>query len=47
MAGLLTIYLLGVAQGSVLNSLVNGASQPGLLHEVFHDFRHAVGFPCH
>jgi Probable cobalt transporter subunit (CbtB) len=40
--GLVTIYFLGVDQGSVS---VTGKGM--LLHEIFHDARHTLGFPCH
>ena len=40
--GIIAIYFLGVDQGSV------SISGPGmLLHELFHDARHSLGFPCH
>ena len=40
--GVVTIYFLGIDQGSVS---VTGDGL--LLHEVFHDARHSLGFPCH
>ncbi|MEE9203176.1 MAG: CbtB-domain containing protein [Dehalococcoidia bacterium] len=37
-----------MAQGDALGALVGQAgSQQGVLHELFHDVRHAAGFPCH
>ncbi|MBI2318435.1 MAG: CbtB-domain containing protein [Chloroflexi bacterium] len=42
------LYLVGLDQGDAL-SLVQGdfARDQNLLHEFFHDVRHAAGFPCH
>lgn len=42
------LYLVGIDQGHML-ALVQGqiAFDVNLLHEVFHDARHAAGFPCH
>jgi Na+/proline symporter len=40
--GIAGIYFLGVDQGSVS---VTGDGL--LLHELFHDARHSLGFPCH
>jgi hypothetical protein len=45
---LFALYLTGMDQGHLL-SLVQGqvAFDTNLLHEFFHDARHAAGFPCH
>ena len=45
---LFALYLTGIDQGHLL-SLVQGkiAFDTNLLHEFFHDARHAAGFPCH
>lgn len=40
--GVTAIYFLGIDQGSVSVS-----GEGGLLHEMFHDARHTLGFPCH
>ncbi len=40
--GIAAIYFLGIDQGSVS---VTGDGL--LLHELFHDARHSLGFPCH
>ncbi|GAQ41230.1 cobalt transporter [Mycobacterium pseudoshottsii JCM 15466] len=39
---LLAIYFVGIDQGAV--SLVGGDTH---VHELFHDARHLLGFPCH
>lgn len=43
-----TSFALGYDQGQLL-SIVLGeqAYDENLLHELFHDTRHALGFPCH
>ena len=42
------LFLVGLAQGDVFGALLGQAgSQQGVLHELFHDVRHAAGFPCH
>lgn len=45
---LLGLFVIGFDQGQIM-SLVQGdlAYQTNLLHEFFHDARHAAGFPCH
>ncbi len=45
---LFALYLTGMDQGHLL-SLIQGnvALDTNLLHEFFHDARHAAGFPCH
>ncbi len=45
---LFALYLTGIDQGHLL-SIVQGkiAFDTNLLHEFFHDARHATGFPCH
>ncbi|MDP6099973.1 MAG: CbtB domain-containing protein [Dehalococcoidia bacterium] len=48
LAALAGLFLIGIAQGEAINALAGQAtSQQGLLHELFHDVRHAAGFPCH
>lgn len=48
LAALGGLFLLGLYQGEAVNALVGQASyQQSLLHELFHDMRHAAGFPCH
>jgi hypothetical protein len=42
LVGVTAIYFLGIDQGSVS---VTGDGL--LLHELFHDARHSLGFPCH
>lgn len=46
--GLFALYVLALDQGFLL-SLVQGARafDINLIHELFHDARHAAGFPCH
>lgn len=40
LAALLVLYVMGLDQGAV--------SQSGtLMHELMHDGRHLLGFPCH
>ncbi|MCS6767882.1 MAG: CbtB domain-containing protein [Candidatus Nitrosocaldus sp.] len=41
-------FALGYDQGQLL-SIVSGeqAYEENFLHELFHDTRHALGFPCH
>jgi cobalt transporter subunit CbtB len=45
---LFALYVMAFDQGFLL-SLVQGAKafDINLIHEVFHDARHAAGFPCH
>ena len=45
---LLGLFTIGLDQGQLLG-LFQGdvASQYNLIHEFFHDARHAAGFPCH
>lgn len=40
--GVMAIYFLGIDQGSV-----SVTGEGALLHEMFHDARHSLGFPCH
>lgn len=40
--GVIAIYFLGIDQGSV-----SVTGEGALLHEMFHDARHSLGFPCH
>tara|TARA_B100000315_G_C14085134_1_gene366642 strand:- start:198 stop:413 length:216 start_codon:yes stop_codon:yes gene_type:complete len=45
MAGL---FLIGLDQGQTLSTIMGQtAYQQNLLHELFHDVRHAAGFICH
>ena len=48
LAGLFAFYLVGLDQGMLL-SLVQGnvAFDQNVIHELVHDARHAMGFPCH
>ena len=43
-----TIFIMGYDQGQLF-SIVHGnkAFDELYLHELFHDLRHAAGFPCH
>ncbi len=42
------IFTIGLDQGQILGIFVGDmAQQQNLLHEFFHDARHAAGFPCH
>jgi cobalt transporter subunit CbtB len=45
---LFALYVLALDQGLLL-SFVQGpaAFDMNLIHEFFHDARHAAGFPCH
>ena len=48
--GLLGLLLVGVGyeQGLLVQLFLGGAADTGnLLHELFHDGRHLLGFPCH
>jgi hypothetical protein len=48
--GLLALLLIGVGyeQGLLVQLVLGGAGDTGnLLHELFHDGRHLLGFPCH
>ena len=42
------LFLVGFDQGHAL-SIIQGpdAFEENFLHELFHDTRHAAGFPCH
>jgi hypothetical protein len=47
---LLALLLIGVGyeQGLLVQLLAGGATDTGnVLHELFHDGRHLLGFPCH
>ncbi|MBM2825985.1 MAG: putative cobalt transporter family protein, subunit CbtB [Dehalococcoidia bacterium] len=45
---LLGLFAIGLDQGQVLGIFQGDlAHQYNLLHEFFHDARHAAGFPCH
>ena len=48
--GLLALLLIAVGyeQGLLIQVLLGGAADTGnVLHELFHDGRHLLGFPCH
>ena len=48
--GMLALLLIAVGyeQGLLVQLLLGGATDTGnLLHELFHDGRHLLGFPCH
>jgi hypothetical protein len=46
---LLAILLVAVGyeQGLLVQLLLGAADTGNLLHELFHDGRHLLGFPCH
>ncbi len=45
---LVGLFVIGLDQGQILSSFMGQAAyQQNLLHELFHDVRHAAGFPCH
>lgn len=47
-AALVGLFLIGLDQGQTLSAVMgNVAYQQNVLHEVFHDIRHAAGFACH
>lgn len=47
-AALVALYLIGLDQGQTLSAVMGQvAYQQNLLHELFHDVRHAAGFACH
>ena len=48
LASLLALYTLALDQGLLL-SLVQGSTafDQNFVHELVHDARHALGFPCH
>lgn len=42
------LYLLGIYMSEAVASVASQAGyNTGILHEVFHDIRHAAGFMCH
>lgn len=48
--GLLTLLLVAVGyeQGALLRLALGGVAETNnYLHELFHDGRHLLGFPCH
>lgn len=48
MAALLALYAVGYDQGQILSfSLGDLSYQLNLVHEFFHDARHAAGLACH
>ncbi|MEM2161597.1 MAG: CbtB domain-containing protein [Candidatus Nitrosocaldus sp.] len=43
-----TSFALGYDQGQLFSIVVGDkAYEENFLHELFHDTRHALGFPCH
>jgi hypothetical protein len=45
---LAVVFAVGFDQGQILRPLLGKASASGnYLHELFHDGRHLLGFPCH
>lgn len=43
-----TSFVLGYDQGQLFSIVVGDrAYEENFLHELFHDTRHALGFPCH
>ncbi|MBI2861001.1 MAG: CbtB-domain containing protein [Chloroflexi bacterium] len=47
-ASLVALFLITMDQGQALAAFMGEtAYQQNLLHEVFHDFRHAAGLACH
>ncbi len=48
MVALVGLFLIGLDQGQTLSTVMGQtAYQQNLLHELFHDVRHAAGFVCH
>lgn len=44
----LALFLISLDQGQTLSIFMGDiAYEQKILHEVFHDIRHAVGFACH
>lgn len=41
-----TLFAVGFDQGQLTGVVASGADSL-LVHEVFHDARHMLGFPCH
>ncbi len=42
------LFIIGMDQGQTLSTVMGSASyEQNLLHELFHDVRHAAGFICH
>jgi hypothetical protein len=45
---LVTVYAVGYDQGALLQPLLGAASRSlNYVHELMHDGRHLLGFPCH
>ena len=45
---LLAVYAVGYDQGALLQPLLGAASRSmNYMHELMHDGRHLLGFPCH
>jgi hypothetical protein len=42
----LALFAVAFDQGQITGLLASGADEL-LVHELFHDARHALGFPCH
>jgi hypothetical protein len=44
----LAVYAVGYDQGALLQPLLGAASRSAnYVHELMHDGRHLLGFPCH
>jgi hypothetical protein len=44
----LAVYAVGYDQGALLQPLLGAASRSAnYMHELMHDGRHLLGFPCH
>lgn len=45
---LVGLFIIGLDQGQILSTFMGRAAyEQNLLHELFHDVRHAAGFACH
>ncbi len=45
---LAALFLIGLDQGQTLSAVMGQAAyEQNILHELFHDVRHAAGFMCH
>ncbi|HEX6492474.1 MAG TPA: CbtB-domain containing protein [Candidatus Dormibacteraeota bacterium] len=45
---LVAVYAVGYDQGALLQPLLGAASRSmNYMHELMHDGRHLLGFPCH
>lgn len=41
------VFLMFLLAAGLLVTLAVGFNQNHMVHETFHDIRHAMGFPCH